>query len=287
MNSIRKASIIVSIILLASTATAFGFNLENSKAAYVDLSGTISASGPSSAFSSTGITPEQVRNLNEQVQNEDYRAVIYEINSGGGTVVASKEIMREIESMDIHTVCRFRDVAASGAYLFSLGCDEIVADEASMTGSIGVRSSYLEFSEALEEYGIEYVNISAGEFKGVGSPYMNATDEDRKILQEQASEIHEQFLDLVQEKRNLTDSQINDVGDGRVILGSEAKEKGLVDHLGGRKKSEEVAENLTNTSLRFEGLQTEESFNFFSLLSASISEGLSTLFAEAPITAKL
>ena len=242
MNTMRKASVIISIILLASTATAFSFNMENAKAAYIDLSGTISASGPSSAFSSTGITPE---------------------------------------------VCRFRDVAASGAYLFSLGCDEIVADEASLTGSIGVRGSYLEFSEALEEYGIEYVNISAGEFKGVGSPYQNATEEDREILQERASEIHQQFLNLVKEKRNLTQSQIDDVGDGRVILGTEASEKGLVDHLGGREKSENVAGNLTDSSLSFESLSTTESFNFFSLLSASISEGLNTVFSEAPITAKL
>ena len=287
MNNIRKTSIIVSIIFLASTATAFSFNTENSKAAYIDLSGTISASGPSSAFASTGISPESVRELNERADEEAYDAIIYEINSGGGTVVASKEIMREIDSVEVPTICRFRDVSASGAYLFSLGCDEIVADSSTITGSIGVKSSYLEFSEALEEYGVEYIDVSSGEFKGVGDPFMNSTEQDRELMQNRSSQIHQQFLELVQERRNLTDNQIQEVGDGRVILGVEAKEQGLVDYIGGREKAESVAENLTDSSLEFQELSTRESFNLFSMLSASISQGLSTLFADAPITAEL
>ncbi|WP_414837500.1 signal peptide peptidase SppA [Candidatus Nanosalina sp. VS9-1] len=272
---------------MVSGTTAF--SLGTQKAAYIELSGTISSSGPSSAFSSTGITPGQVRNLNDRVKNQGYRAVIYEINSGGGTVVASKEIMREIESMDIPTVCRFRDVAASGAYLFSLGCDEIVADKASMTGSIGVRSSYLEFSEALEKYGVEYVNITAGEFKGVGSPYMNSTEEDREILSEQASEVHQQFLNLVKEERNLTQEQINEVGEGQVILGKDAKTKGLVDHLGGRSTAETVAENITEQELSFESVQTTQSFNLFSLLSMDAVNSIISAISgpESPLTARL
>lgn len=261
----KKASVIITVLLFLSTATAFSFGTQ--KAAYVDLSGTITASGSGGAFSSGGITPQEVRNLNDKVEKGSYQAVIYEINSGGGTVVASKEIMREIDSMEVPTVCRFRDVSASGAYLFSLGCDEVVADSASTTGSIGVRSSYLQFSEALEEYGIEYVNISSGEFKGAGSPYMNATQEEKQMMQEQASEIHEQFRELVKEKRNLTTEEINEVGDGRIILGQEAYEKGLVDHLGGRNKAEEVAKNMTGKDLSFENVQTTQSFNLASLFS--------------------
>lgn len=282
----KKASVILAVLLFLSTATAFSFGTQ--KAAYVDLSGTISTSGSGGAFSSAGITPEEVRNLNDKVEQEAYNAVIYEINSGGGTVVASKEIMREIDSMEVPTVCRFRDVAASGAYLFSLGCDEVVADSASTTGSIGVRSSYLQFSEALENYGIEYVNISSGEFKAAGSPYMNASEEEKQMMQEQASQIHEQFLELVKEKRNLTQEEVNEVGDGRIILGEEAHEKGLVDHLGGRSKAEEVAQNMTGKDLSFEKVQTTQSFSLMSLFSMNAVEAfIGNIENQVPFVAQI
>lgn len=281
---------VTALTLLLSAAAAFNFNfdIEEAKAGYVDLSGTISATGPASAFDASGITPEEVRGLNEKIEEQNYEAVIYEINSGGGTVVASKEVMDEIGSMDIPTICRMRDVAASGAYLAALGCDEIVADKGSMTGSIGVRSSYLEFSEALERYGIDYINVSSGEFKGLGDPFQNATEQDIEALEQQASQIHTQFMDLVQDRRGLTDEEIAEVGDGSVVLGEEAKDKGLVDHVGRRSVAEDVAENVTGKTLEFERVETQESLDLFSLLTMdTFVSMLSSPFNDAPLTAEI
>lgn len=275
----RKILLAFLLVAFTITGTAFSFGnffeVKEQKAAYVDLSGTItSSSGQTGALTSTGITPEQVRNLNERVDEGPYEAVVYEINSGGGTVVASKDVMREIDSVEITTVCRFRDVAASGAYLIALGCDEVVADPASMTGSIGVRSSYLEFSEAMERYGIEYVNITSGEFKGTGSPYENASQEDIDALQEQASKIHEQFLETIADRRNMTREDVDQAGDGSIILGEEAYEAGLVDHLGGRTVAEQVAEERTGVELEFESVTQTESLDLFSLLTMEMSSFL-------------
>lgn len=274
----------IAVVFFSASAAGFSFDLNQGKGAIVQLSGNIQSSSSGSALTGDGgITPGEVRDLNEKVEKENYDAVVYEINSGGGTVVASKEIMREIDSMEIPTVCRFRDVAASGAYLFSLGCDHVVADSASITGSIGVRSSYLEFSEAMNEYGINYVNITSGEYKDVGSRYMNATEEDKEILQEKADKIHQQFLEQVQSKRNLTQEEYEEVSTGVIFLGSEAENVSLVDELGGRQTAFDTAEKMTGKDLKFSKVETQSSFSFTSLL-ASVNLG-SFLSSEVPLKA--
>jgi protease-4 len=285
----KKILIAVLLVFMAASATAFSFDSfkTQEKAALVQLSGSISTGSSSSVFSTGGISPSEVRNINERVEDAGYEAVIYEINSGGGTVVASKEVMREIESAEFETVCRFRDVAASGAYLFSLGCDRIVADSASLTGSVGVRSSFLEFSEAMEDYGVEYINITSGKYKEVGSQYVNASQKDKSILKEKSEKIHEQFLTLVEEKRNISSEDMEEIETGEIILGEKASELGMVDRLGGRETAKNVTEELTGEDLKFGELGTEEQFSLFSLLTMDVSLG--DFFAEsaAPITADI
>lgn len=263
----KKYLLFFTIVLLSiGSATAF-FNFDSTgKAAVIQLDGQITSSSSSSAFSSTGITPQNVRSLNQRAEEQGASAIIYEWNSGGGAVVASKEIMREIKSVDVPTVCRFRDIAASGAYLSSLGCDTIVADSASLTGSIGVRSSYLEFSETLDKLGIEYVNITSGEHKEVGSKYQNASEEDVQRLQETTDKVHQQFISLVKKNRNLTQNEVENVSTGELFLGSEAEENELVDKLGGRQIAVEEAENLTGKELTTFQVETSSGFSFLNLL---------------------
>lgn len=273
----RKIKLIALLLLLtfvASTASAFNFGFSDGKVALIQLDGVIAPE--SQGFGSQGITPEQVRNLNSQAKSQDVDAVIYEINSGGGAVVASKDVYRSIDAMDVPTVCRFRDVSASGAYLAALACDEIVADSMSMTGSIGVTASYLEFSELMDELGITYVDISAGESKEIGSPFRNATEADREVLTGQAEHVQEEFLQQVDDSRNLTDEQLEEISKGHPFLGTEAIELGMVDHLGGRQKSIEVAENITEKDLNPVRIRSQQGFNWLQLLTASIAEGFST-----------
>ena len=274
----------VLIVLFISTATGFSFETDQGDVALVQLSGTITPSSSGGLYSTGGITPGQVRDLNDKVEDGDYEAVIYEINSGGGAVVASKEVMRDIDSLDVPKVCRFRDVAASGAYLFSLGCDRIVADSSTLTGSIGVKSSYLEFTEAMDKYGVDYVNISSGKYKELGTPFQNISAQEREILQEKSNKIHEQFLDLVRSERNISESEHIPISTGTVYLGSTAKEIGLVDDLGGREKAIQVAENMTGRQLEVEKVSRETSFNIGSLV-ASLKSSLMPQVSNLPLVA--
>lgn len=264
------------VLLMTASVSAAGlgslFGGENrGEAALIKLSGSITPT--SSGFGSTGITPEQVRDLNQEVRTGGYDAVIYEINSGGGAVVASKEVKRSIESMKIPTVCRFRDISASGAYLISLGCDRVVADSSTLTGSIGVRSSYLEFSGLLDKMGVQYINITAGKYKEVGSQYTNATEEEKQILKQMAEQIQNEFIGMVEKDRNLTETQVSKVETARVFLGDRAKELGLVDRIGGRATAVNVAENITEKDLKLREIQKRPQTSLLSLFLSETSLG--------------
>jgi protease-4 len=272
----KKTILILSILFVASSASGQLFS-QNQKAAVVDLSGTITPSESTGFGSVSGINPEQVRDLNRKALNQDADVIIYEINSGGGAVVASKEIYRSIDDVSVPTVCRMRDVAASGGYLISLGCDRIVADESTLTGSIGVKSSYIQYSGTLDKIGAKYVNISAGENKELANPFMNTSEQEKEILQKKISLIHDDFLSLAEKERNLTRNELEKIDSGEPFLGEEAKELSLIDRLGGREAAIDEAENMTDKDLKTFKVEEEPGFDFLSLLTADMNMNLDNL----------
>lgn len=263
---------VLALLLVLSVAGASGqlFQQEG-KVAMIDLSGTIVPTQASSITAPSGFTPEQVRELNDRAEQQGADAIIYEINSGGGAVVASKEVYREIEDTEVPTVCRMRDVAASGGYMIAVGCDRIIADSSTLTGSIGVKSSYIQYAGVLDRLGADYVNISAGSRKEIGNPFMNASEEEKQVLQEKVNTIQRDFIDMVEEERKLNEDQVRNISTGEPFLGSEAKKLELVDDLGGRDTAVEEAENLTGEELQTFKVENQASFNFLSLLTADLS----------------
>ena len=287
----KKYTILLAILLMTGLSSAF-INWDNWNSWDVSQDGDVAVIGmegqimPSSTgFGADTITPEQVNDLNDDAIEQGADAIIYEWNSGGGSVVASKEVKDAIESTEVPTVCRFRDVAASGAYLASLGCDSIVSDSASMTGSIGVTGSYLEFSDLMEEYGVSYVNVTAGEHKETGSPFQEATEEDMEILEDLVDDVHKEFLTAVDEGRNMSDEELEEVETGRIMLGSEAEELNMVDEIGGQDKAVEEAENLTEMNLETFRVETYQPFNFLDLL--LMDTGFNQFFQEFHLTSRL
>ena len=271
----KKIVLFSIILLMVSGAAALSFQdlfnnfqQDQGDVAIIQLSGNIV---PEASGFSTGITPNEIRNLNQRAKDQDVDAIVYEINSGGGAVVASKDLQRNIEAVDVPTICRFRDVGASGAYLAALGCDEIVADSATITGSIGVTSSYIEFSDLMDDIGISYVNITAGDRKELGSPFKEPTEEEKQVLAEKSQIIGDEFLNSVSDSRNLTEDERNEVGTGEIFLGSEASELNLVDSLGGRSEAIDRAENITGKELNPVRVTSTPEFSLFSLLFSGAS----------------
>lgn len=232
----------------------------------ISLEGQIMPGQP--GLSAAGITPNEVREKVDQAEAEGSDAILVEINSGGGSVVASRDVKRIIDNTEVYTVCRLRDIGASGAYMAALGCDKIVADDLTLTGSVGVTASYLEFSELLEELGIDYVEIKSGEDKEQGNPLTQPTQEDIDELTNRTESVHETFKEMVLDERDLDNEEL--IHSGSVVLGREAEEAGMIDELGGRETAVELAENETGLELRQREVTTGPEFSFFDLLLGGI-----------------
>jgi len=172
------------------------------------------------------------------------KAIIIEINSPGGTVVASEEIANAIEAIDKPVVAWMREVAASGGYWIASSADKIVADPATLTGSLGVSSSYLQFADLMDEYGVTYERVVSGKYKDTGSPYVDLSSDGRALLQGKVNKVREMFVAHISRTRNMSWAEVDALATGEIFLGVEAKENGLVDVLGSKRHAFAVAKEL-------------------------------------------
>lgn len=214
----------------------------SNKIGIIGIKGTITSSQD---FMTETVSPEDVASAIKMVENDpSYKAAIFQINSPGGSVVASREIAGDVKRMKKPTVCWLGDVAASGAYWVASACDFVVADDLSLTGSVGVTASYLEFSKLFEKYGVTYEQITSGGAKDIGSPYRNMTAEEREKMQYIVNETFRYFIEDVAYNRGLNETQVGKIISGDVFLGKDAIGLGLVDQLGNFEDAKDVAKEL-------------------------------------------
>jgi len=193
--------------------------------------------------------PVEITKLMEKAEKSpSVKAIILDIDSPGGAVVASKQIADVVKGAKKPTVALIRDVGASGALWIATSADKVVADYSSITGSIGVSASYLSFEKLMEKYGITYNRLVTGDYKDLGTPYRELKPEEKEKLMGQINFIKEQFVTAVAENRNLSKDFVENLSDGSIWLGYEAKNYGIVDVLGGEKEAKELAESLANVT---------------------------------------
>lgn len=180
-------------------------------------------------------TPGQVRSFLTDVKEDEFvKAVLFEINSPGGTPVASEQISEMIQELTIPNVSMIGDLGASGGYLIAAAADTVIASPMSDVGSIGVTMSYVENSKQNEEEGLTFVELSSGKFKDAGNPNKPLSEEERTLFESDLDLIHKQFVSEVALLRNLPVEKIEALADGAAMPGVRALETGLVDALGGR-----------------------------------------------------
>jgi len=203
--------------------------------ALVPIEGVITGSEDSEfLFESVTSSPETVKLIEKADKNPNIKAVILEINSPGGSAVASEEIANAVKKTNKTTVAWIREAGASGAYWIASATDHIVANRVSITGSIGVIASYLEFPGLLEKYNVTYQRLVSGKYKDIGSPYKEMTQEERDVFQQSLDEIRDYFVGEVAKNRNLSKKEVDKMANGMFYLGAQAKELGLVDEIGGK-----------------------------------------------------
>ncbi len=212
-------------------------------------------------------------------EDSEIKAVLFKIDSPGGSVTASDVLYHEIKSFKERTGVKvtavIMNVAASGGYYMALPADYIVAHPTSVTGSIGVIFLKPKFYGLMEKIGVDVKVNTSGENKDMGSPFRKETKAEDKIFQSLTDSLGKRFIDLVVENRGVNQKIVKNISTARIYLAEEALKLGLVDEIGyisdAISKTKELAgldekskvvvyrrvefpdDNLYNTQTRFQG----------------------------------
>lgn len=164
------------------------------------------------------------------------RGVVFRVNSPGGSAVASDLIRRESEltrKAGKPVITTMGDVAGSGGYYVALGSDAIVAQPGTITGSIGVITGKPVYGQLLERFGVSTDSVSRGEHAGMFDGFEPFSDSEWERVNALLDDIYQDFVAKVARSRGRTWEEIHEVAKGRIWTGADARERGLVDELGG------------------------------------------------------
>jgi len=173
--------------------------------------------------------------IREARDDDDVKAVVLRVDSGGGSQFASDVILGELERLKRSgkpLVVSMGDTAASGGYLISLAADEIWANPDTITGSIGVVGAVPAVDRALERLGMRVDGIGTTRYSGDFNPASGLSPEAQEILQLSVDASYRRFLDQVSQSRSLPLGTLDTIAGGRVWTGRDARGLGLVDALG-------------------------------------------------------
>jgi protease-4 len=173
--------------------------------------------------------------LDRMAADASIAAVVLRIDSGGGSALASEQIWHAVERVRANkpVVVSMAGVAASGGYYIACGANEIFAEADTLTGSIGVVGGKIVLGPALERVGIESYAIGKGARATMWSPMQAWSESERALVQAMMEDTYETFLARVAAGRKLERDAVHAIAQGRVWTGADAKERGLVDQLGG------------------------------------------------------
>jgi protease IV len=176
-------------------------------------------------------------NMLRKIRKDDkIKAVVLRIDSPGGSVLASDNILREIQLIKEAgkpVVVSMGDLAASGGYYIACQADSIFAEATTITGSIGVFAFIPILQKTMEnKLGITFDTVSTGRFSNMGNGFYDFKPEEGQLLQSRVDAIYDDFLTKVSIGRKMSKEQVHEVAQGRVWTGRRAKELGLVDDLG-------------------------------------------------------
>lgn len=239
---------LVGVLLVIATAL-IGLRVANNVAgnlfptynvAEVAVEGPISRDGGRRFPSGPGTTPAD--DVVEQIESADddsnVEGLLVKLNTPGGEVVPSDDIRRAVVEFDGPAVAYATDVCGSGGYWIASGCDELLAREASLVGSIGVIGSRLNAADLADRVGLSYERFAAGEYKDAGVPLREMEEHERAYLQGLIDDFYGQFVERVAEGRELSEEEVR-ATEARVYLGEEALDLGLVDAIGTREDAED------------------------------------------------
>jgi len=244
--------IIIGLFALSWIVASFFSGASFGNVALIKINGVIMPESGGILSSGTVSSSDIVDLMDSAEKDDSIKGILLEIDSPGGSPVASAEIADAVKNSNKTVVAWIRESGTSGAYWAASPAYKIVAHPLSITGSIGVIGSYLDYAGLLDRFNISYERLVSGNYKDIGSPYKELTPDERASLQKTIDIMHEYFVQSVAENRNMSVESVRKLANGKFYLGMEAKNLGLVDFLGGKDVAEEIIkkrENLTEVNL--------------------------------------
>lgn len=182
------------------------------------------------------ITPNKIiSELERARKDKNVKGIVLRINSPGGSALASNIINRKIKEVgkEKPVYVSIGGVAASGGYYIAVAGDKIYAEKESLTGSIGVVSLIPNFKELLGKIDVNVEVVKKGEYSDLFSLSKEFTEKDEEKIYASSLKVYSEFLDVVAHGRKLDRNYVHSIAQGKVWLGEEGKELGLVDGIGG------------------------------------------------------
>jgi len=200
------------------------------------MTGTSDNSNPLSG-SETVYSDDIAKALYDAAEDKDVKAVVFRVSSPGGSDTASEQILagvRAVKAAGKPVVVSMGTYAASGGYWISSAANEIVADPSTLTGSIGVYGGKFAVGDALARFGVDMKGLKVGgDYADAFGSAQGFTPDQRAKFEAWMDQIYNGFVTRVAEGRRLPVERVREIAKGRVWTGAQAKQLGLVDHLGG------------------------------------------------------
>lgn len=179
------------------------------------------------------ISYENMLDKIEQVQDiENLKGVILRVNSPGGSALESEKIYKELKNIKVPIFVSMGDVCASGGYYISSVSRKLYANPTTLTGSIGVVSMMFNFNEALDRFGINMEVVSKSKNTDLFDPRLPMSESSKEKIISSMNDIYFEFKNHVMNARIMTDKTLEPLAGGRVWLGTEGLENGLIDKIG-------------------------------------------------------
>jgi protease-4 len=211
--------------------------------------------------------------IREARLQDGVRALVVRIDSPGGSVVGSELIRRELEvtrQMGIPVVASMAGMAASGGYWIAAGADAIVAEESTITGSIGVFALFPTASKALSKLDINTDGYTTHWLRGAYDPRRPLDPRLKGVLQASVNQTYDEFIGQVAQARKLSKDRVDQLAQGQVWTGAQAHQRGLVDQLGGLDTAVRLAAEKAGLTQDFDQVYVEPAQPVWSALLSEV-----------------
>ena len=240
------------------------------------------------------IAPDNIAiKIEKALETKNLKGIVLRVNSPGGSALASEIIYQTLLKAGVPIYVSMSETAASGGYYISMAGSKVFADNATITGSIGVVSMIPKFYNAQNKYGVTANSISKGKYSDMYNPFTPLTEETKTKISESMLSTYKEFKSRVSANRKIDDTILENYAQGKIWLGDEAKNIKLVDEIGGLEETiNAMARDLKlKEDYRVENIYTEISFQkTLKMLSSFVLEKVSLtsqIQARLPKSAKL